>query len=143
MRGHPVGDPADLLDGWVSGRTTLLVVAAPSAEATGGAPESDSALQINFDLCIPRKGNCAASVPMSTFMCVCLRFICIIPGSVHLFSCSRIGRPTVRIYISTQKHECRNWDCGRANPFLGIFVSNFRYSIFAVSYGHVQMKVYN
>jgi hypothetical protein len=32
----------------------------------------------------------------------------------------------------TQKHECWNCDCGRAVPFLGIFVSNFRYSIFAV-----------
>jgi hypothetical protein len=26
---------------------------------------------------------------------------------------------------STQKHEFRNWDCGRAIPFLGIYVSNF------------------
>jgi hypothetical protein len=29
----------------------------------------------------------------------------------------------------SQKHECRNWG---AVPFLGIFVSNFRYSVFAV-----------
>ncbi len=36
------------------------------------------------------------------------------------------------IYINrSEKHECRNWDCGRAVPFLGILVSNFRYSIFA------------
>ncbi len=33
---------------------------------------------------------------------------------------------------SKQKHECRNSDCGRAIPFLGIYVSNFRYCIFAV-----------
>jgi hypothetical protein len=26
-----------------------------------------------------------------------------------------------------QEHDCRNWDCSRAVPFLGIFVSNFRY----------------
>ncbi len=32
----------------------------------------------------------------------------------------------------SQKHECRNWDCSRAVPFLGIFVSNFRYSVFEV-----------
>jgi hypothetical protein len=25
-----------------------------------------------------------------------------------------------------------NWDCSRAVPFLGIFVSNFRYCVFAV-----------
>jgi hypothetical protein len=41
------------------------------------------------------------------------------------------------LYIPTigppiQKHECRNWDCGRAVAFLGIYVSNVRYSIFAV-----------
>jgi hypothetical protein len=36
-------------------------------------------------------------------------------------------------YINrTHKHECRNWDLGRAVPFLGIHVSNFRYSIFSV-----------
>jgi hypothetical protein len=29
-------------------------------------------------------------------------------------------------YINrSQTHECGNWDCGRAIPFLGIFVSNF------------------
>ncbi len=27
---------------------------------------------------------------------------------------------------SLQTHECGNWDSGRANPFLGIFGSNFR-----------------
>ncbi len=36
------------------------------------------------------------------------------------------------IYKSPQIHECGNWDCGRAIPFLGIFVSNFRYWFFAV-----------
>jgi hypothetical protein len=36
-------------------------------------------------------------------------------------------------YINrSQKHECRNWDCGRAVSFLGIFFSNFRYFVFAV-----------
>ncbi len=96
------------------------VVAAPTAEATGGAPESDSALQINFDLCIPKKRNCAASVPMSIFMCVCERFIYSQDRSTYFPAAEYVGRPTVRIYIRTQKHECRNWDCGRANPFLGI-----------------------
>ncbi len=38
-------------------------------------------------------------------------------------------------YINgSQTHECGNWDCGRAIPFLGIFVSNFRYWFFAVWY---------
>ncbi len=33
---------------------------------------------------------------------------------------------------SSKTHECRNWDCSRAVPFLGIFVSNCRYGVFAV-----------
>jgi hypothetical protein len=36
-------------------------------------------------------------------------------------------------YINrSPKHECRNWERGRAVSFLEIFVSNVRYSIFAV-----------
>ncbi len=32
----------------------------------------------------------------------------------------------------TQTHECGTWDWGSSIPFLGIFVSNFRYCAFAV-----------
>ncbi len=42
------------------------------------------------------------------------------------------GRPTVGIFNRSHKHEFGNWEWGRAVSFLGIFVSNFRYSVFAV-----------
>ncbi len=34
--------------------------------------------------------------------------------------------------MAQQTHECGNWDRGLAIPFPGIFVSNFRYCVFAV-----------
>ncbi len=57
-----------------------------------------------------------------------------IPKTGPHISCSRIGRSILGIYINhSQTHECGNWDCGRAIPFLGIYVSNFRYWFFEVN----------
>jgi hypothetical protein len=40
---------------------------------------------------------------------------------------------TSSLYITrSQTHECGNCHCGRAIPFLGIFISNFLYWFFAV-----------
>ncbi len=84
-----------------------------------------------FQFMYSQKRNCAVSVPISTFMS--LWAIYIFPRTVQLFSCSRIGRWIVGIYKSlTETHECRNWECGRAVPFLEIFVSNFLFCVFAV-----------
>ncbi len=81
-----------------------------------------------------QKRNCAASVPISTLMC--LWAIYIFPGSAHnhLFFCSNVSRPIVGIqYINrSQTHKCGNWELGHAIPFLGKFVSSFWYCVFAV-----------
>ncbi len=64
--------------------------------------------------------------------CACERFIHSQDWSTYFLQQNRqIHRGNVHINRS-QTHECGNWDCGRAIPFLGIFVSNFRYWFFAV-----------
>ncbi len=69
-------------------------------------------LQRNLDLYIPRKGM---PRPQSQF------HIHVSVTDIPIFGRSRIAR-----LISSQKHECKNLDCSRAVPFLGIFLSNCR-----------------
>ncbi len=62
-----------------------------------------STLQRKSHLCIPRKGSARPQSPIYTF--ICLWAIYIFPGSVHIFSCGRIGREIVGI---TKKIAHRN-----------------------------------
>ncbi len=48
---------------------------------------------------------------------------------VCLFCCIALADLSWEYINRSQIHECRNWEQGRAVPFLGIFLSNFRYSI--------------
>ncbi len=75
-----------------------------------------------------QKKNCAASVPHS---CVCELFIYSQDRSTYFPAAEQADRSWEHINRS-QTHEWGNWDWGRAILFLGIFVSNFRYCVFAV-----------
>jgi hypothetical protein len=59
-------------------------------------------------------GNCTASVPISTFMCLWAIYICIPRiGSTYFLQQNKANRSWEYINRS-QTHECGNWDCGRA-----------------------------
>ena len=80
-----------------------------------------------------QKRNSSALVLISTFMC--LWAIYTFPEPVHIFSCSRIGRPRstiLGIYKSLTNTWIEKLGLRPAIPFLGIFVSNFRYCVSAV-----------
>ncbi len=81
-------------------------------------------------LCIPGK-EIARPQSQFPYSCFCDRFLYSHDRSTYTFL--QQNRQTDHGNINRyQKHECRHWDWGRAVSFLGIFVSNFRYTVFAV-----------
>jgi hypothetical protein len=71
-----------------------------------------------FETDIPRKGIAQPRCSVLIFTFMFLLAIYILPQTVCLFGCRKIGGPIMGIY--KYKHECGNWDCGRAIPCLGI-----------------------
>ncbi len=80
-----------------------------------------AALQLKIPLMYSISGNCATSVPISTFMCLWAIYIFL--GSVHIFSCSSIGRQILEIFNFSQIYECRNWETEHYNSVLEITAS--------------------
>ncbi len=78
-----------------------------------------------------QKSNCAATVPISKFICLWLWEIYIFSQSICLYAAGKyVDRSWEYIYRS-QTQECGNWDWGRAIPRKGIHKWDFCCSVVA------------
>ncbi len=93
-----------------------------------------------FEYMYSQKRNCAASVPIYTFMCLGAIYILITTlGSPMYFPAPEQADRSEEYINRSQKHECRNWDCRRAFPFLGIFFRIFSMCLCSV-YIHIYIE---
>ncbi len=74
-----------------------------------------------------KKRNCAATGPISTFMC--LWAIYIFPQWICLFGCRKYVDRSWKYINPLQTHECGNWDWGRAIPRKRTHQWDFRCSV--------------
>jgi hypothetical protein len=72
-----------------------------------------------------------------------LRDIYIFPQSVCLFAAANYVDQSWEYINRSQTHECRNWDCGRAIPFLGIHKLDFPYSVQSGGGTNMHVRMYN
>ncbi len=89
---------------------------------TGLSTHAGSTLQGKSHLCIPFLGIARpqSQLPHS---CVCERFIYSLPGSVHIFPCSKIGRLSYKYINLSQIYECRNRETEHYNSVFEVTVS--------------------
>ncbi len=71
-----------------------------------------------------KQRNCAATVPISTFMC--LWAIYIFPQSICQFCCRKYVDRSGEFINRSQTHDCGNWDWGRIIPTKEIHKWDFR-----------------
>jgi hypothetical protein len=76
---------------------------------------------------LPKQNYNYNAVSQFPHSCICERVIYSQDRSAY-FAAAKSADRSWEYINDSQKHECRNFERGHAVSFLGVFVSNFRYS---------------